>query len=65
VKPTLNPLALVSLKEDKVTRMLSRLGLSYRISRRDGVSSILTPDVRPERYTLMIENNVVTEARFG
>jgi hypothetical protein len=64
VKQALNPAALVNLKEDAVTRMLSRLGLSYRISQRDGVSSIAR-DVRPDRYNLVIENNIVSEVRLG
>lgn len=64
-QPMLNPATLLGLKEDVVSKLLSRLGMSHKVEFRDGkaIDRNKLVKVKSNVLVLTITQGVVTNAR--
>lgn len=49
----------------EVKKILESKKANYRIFKRDGINYMLTHDCCPTRINLAIENDIVTEIKYG
>lgn len=61
----LNPKVLVGLSEDDAKSIIEGSSLLWRVSKRNGKAIITTRDVREDRITMEIKDEVVTAAQIA
>lgn len=51
--------------KEKVIHSLEASDVDWRITRRDNVHHIVTRDVKPERWNLEFDDDILTKITFG